>query len=141
MPADSLIWPIHFVGSGPLDSPEEVLTTISSVEGPRVSRLPDGELGHARWALASYRIFEGLKKQGRVYPEARLKVALPSAFGVLSFFVGAENVPRRCRFSSMRSEMKSVGSGSRYLITKWPCRSTPRWNSRRWQVAMSGSLR
>ncbi|MDB5534643.1 MAG: hypothetical protein JWO28_2958 [Hyphomicrobiales bacterium] len=142
--------PIHFVGSVPLGSIAEVLTTISaSAAGARVSRLPDGELGgkkgyvsnqratferldafqpgaprsdwrslnsgiqqfalksqkdvptaaeigelgHARWAMEAYETFRGLKQRGLVRKDARLKVAMPSAYGVLSFFVEPESVP------------------------------------------------
>jgi len=141
--------PIHFVGSVPLQSLEEVLTTISRVHGSRVSRLPDGELsakqgyvsnqratferlrhfqfaghrsdwrkaqhqieqfalkaiddvptveeigelGHARWAVEAYHVFAALKSRGLVHADARLKIALPSAYGVLSYFVEARSVP------------------------------------------------
>ncbi|MDF2119147.1 hypothetical protein PY365_26605 [Roseiarcaceae bacterium H3SJ34-1] len=142
--------PVHFVGSVPLGSIAEVLTTISSAAaGAHVSRLPDGELGgkkgyvsnqratferldafqpgaqrsdwrrlnsgiqqfalkslkevptvadvgelgHARWAMEAYQTFRDLKQRGFVREETRLKMALPSAYGVLSFFVDRESVP------------------------------------------------
>ena len=141
--------PIHFVGSVPLGSIAEVLTTISAAAaGAHVSRLPDGELGgkkgyvsnqratferldafrpgaprsdwrrlnsgiqqfalksliavpaaaeigelgHARWAIEAYGTFADLKRKGLVRADARLKVAMPSAYGVLSFFVEPESV-------------------------------------------------
>jgi hypothetical protein len=160
--------PIHFVGSVPLESVADVLTTISAAPAirARVSRLPDGELGgkkgyvssqratferlgafqlgtrrsdwrkrdygiqlytlkslsdvptaaeidelgYARWAAETYEIFRDLKQQGIVRQDARLKVALPSAYGVLSFFVDRESIPALLPIfvNVMRAEIERI---------------------------------
>jgi hypothetical protein len=43
--------------------------------------------GYADAALASYRVFERLQKQGRIVPATRFQVGLPTALGVLAVFM------------------------------------------------------
>ena len=51
--------PVHFNGSVPLASTEEVMRTIAGALGQRTMRLPDGEVGaKAGWINNQHRVFE-----------------------------------------------------------------------------------
>jgi SAM-dependent methyltransferase len=60
-------------------------------DGERVEEIRFGSLGYAQAAVASYRIFARLKRDGVIPSECRFQVSLPTPLAPISAFVAAEN--------------------------------------------------
>ena len=64
----------QLIGSVPMDSVEEVMTTVSDALGQYIERLPDGELGNRdywiRWQRAVFNKFEGVFEDVDPKPDA-----------------------------------------------------------------------
>jgi hypothetical protein len=60
--------------------------------GAEVDDLDFGPLGYAENALASYRRFAQLKKEGVIHPAARFQVSLPTPLAPVAIFVVPENM-------------------------------------------------
>ena len=127
---------IYLVGSVPLASTAEVFETVSAAFGPRIRRLPDGEVGErADWVIHLERLFRdnpdfersdevfsvhaGAAKRHRYRLKAG-KVAREVAFGNLGY---ADNASASyAEFARLR-EAGKIAPGTRFQVDLVPAHS------------------
>ncbi|MDQ6773452.1 MAG: class I SAM-dependent methyltransferase [Candidatus Dormibacteraeota bacterium] len=95
--ADWIVWqyPVlssrpQFEVAPPVQDQYRPLPKLRLKDGERAENVHFGELGYASAAKSSYRIFAGLKRDGKIPAGCRFQVALPTPLAPVSAFIAAD---------------------------------------------------